>query len=70
MRSGTADPQSEGDLALDLISTLQSQLLSLRNRVQVRLRIHTSYIFFPFLGLVFGCRENAGESRLKLRMLV
>ncbi|XP_019073406.1 uncharacterized protein LOC100244254 isoform X3 [Vitis vinifera] len=34
MRSGTADPQSEGDLALDLISTLQSQLLSLRNRVQ------------------------------------
>ncbi|XP_034675924.1 tRNA pseudouridine(38/39) synthase isoform X2 [Vitis riparia] len=34
MRSGTADPHSEGDLALDLISTLQSQLLSLRNRVQ------------------------------------
>lgn len=48
MWSGAADSQSEGDLSLDLISTLQSQLLSLQNRVQVPLLIHTSYIIFPF----------------------
>ena len=58
MWSAAADPQSEGDhLPLDLISTLRSQLLSLRSRVQVRLRIHTmlTSVWLP---------RNAGESGL------